>query len=190
MILRSEIVERAKAGDKCVFTGTFIVVPDVAALGLPGVNAEMLRESAGGRTGGGAANMGVGGLKALGVKDLTYKTAFLACMATSAEARVSLRSAHFSPHSGTDSTFIPQSSATNIRSDPAESGGAGASEQDSREEFLQSLTREEIQQLQSMVAADHIYARLVSSIAPTVYGQFSPSRHRLRRRRQEPEDGG
>lgn len=89
VILRSEIVERAKAGDKCVFTGTFIVVPDVAALGLPGVNAEMLRDGGGGRGGGTfGGNMGVSGLKALGVRDLTYKTAFLACMATSADARV------------------------------------------------------------------------------------------------------
>lgn len=91
MILRAEIVERAKAGDKVIFTGTFIVVPDVAALGLPGVNAEMMRENQGGRSGPGAmgGNLGVSGLKSLGVKDLTYKTAFLACMATSAETRVS-----------------------------------------------------------------------------------------------------
>ena len=88
------MVERAKAGDKCVFTGSFIVVPDVAQLGLPGVNAEMLRQAGvGGRGGGvgglGAANMGVSGLRALGVKDLTYKTAFLACMVQSADTRVS-----------------------------------------------------------------------------------------------------
>lgn len=89
MILRAEIVERAKAGDKCVFTGTFIVVPDVAALGLPGVNAEMLREGGGGRGGGSGGNLGVTGLKALGVKDLTYKTAFLACMVQSSDARAS-----------------------------------------------------------------------------------------------------
>ncbi|GAA6000711.1 hypothetical protein JCM10207_004619 [Rhodosporidiobolus poonsookiae] len=143
VVLRSEIVERAKAGDKVVFTGTFIVVPDVAALGLPGVNAEMLREN-NGRGGPGAmgGNLGVSGLKSLGVKDLTYKTAFLACMATSAEVR---------------------STATNIRSDEA-----GAEE--NRKEFLESLTREEVQQLEAMVRSDHIYSRLVSSIAPTVYG--------------------
>jgi hypothetical protein len=90
VILRAEVVERAKAGDKVIFTGTFIVVPDVAALGLPGVNAEMMREGSGGRGGPGAmgGNLGVTGLKSLGVKDLTYKTAFLACMATSAEVRV------------------------------------------------------------------------------------------------------
>ncbi|GJN87914.1 hypothetical protein Rhopal_000869-T1 [Rhodotorula paludigena] len=145
VVLRAEIVERAKAGDKVIFTGTFIVVPDVAALGLPGVNAEMMRENQGGRGGGAGAmggNLGVSGLKSLGVKDLTYKTAFLACMATSAEARAS---------------------ATNIRGDDQ-----GVEE--NRKEFLESLTREEVQQLEAMVRSDHIYSRLVSSIAPTVYG--------------------
>lgn len=94
VILRSEIVEKAKAGDKCVFTGTFIVVPDVAQMGLPGVNAEMMREAGGGRAGQGglgAGAMGVTGLKTLGVRDLTYKTAFLACMVQSADARVRQR---------------------------------------------------------------------------------------------------
>lgn len=83
-------MERAKAGDKCVFTGTFIVVPDVSQLGLPGGNkAELMREA-------GKANntattgvaSGVTGLKALGVRDLAYKTAFLACMVHDADGRV------------------------------------------------------------------------------------------------------
>jgi DNA replication licensing factor MCM6 len=89
VILRGDLVERAKAGDKCVFTGTFIVVPDVSQLGLPGVNSEMQREAAragavGTRVGGG----GVTGLKSLGVRDLQYKTAFLACMVHDTDARV------------------------------------------------------------------------------------------------------
>lgn len=56
----------------------------------------MLREAGGkGGAGGGAlgANVGVSGLKALGVKDLTYKTAFLACNVASGDARV--RRYHF-----------------------------------------------------------------------------------------------
>ena len=86
-----ELVERAKAGDKCVFTGTFIVVPDVSQLGLPGGNkAELQRESA--RSGNNAASSvggsGVTGLKTLGVRDLQYKTAFLACMVHDADGRV------------------------------------------------------------------------------------------------------
>ena len=92
VILRSELVERAKAGDKCVFTGTFIVVPDVSSLGLPGgENTTLQREAA--RAQGGAASSvggaGVTGLKSLGVRDLQYNTAFLACMVQDADGHVS-----------------------------------------------------------------------------------------------------
>jgi DNA replication licensing factor MCM6 len=91
VILRSELVERAKAGDKCVFTGTFIVVPDVSQLGLPGGNAAQLQRESN-RGGGGAATGGIGGgvtgLKSLGVRDMQYKTAFLACMVTDSDNRV------------------------------------------------------------------------------------------------------
>lgn len=92
VILRNELVERAKAGDKCVFTGTFIVVPDVSQLGLPGGNkAELMREAnrANGASGASAVGgAGVTGLKSLGVRDLQYKTAFLACMVHDADGRV------------------------------------------------------------------------------------------------------
>lgn len=90
VILRSEMVERAKAGDKCVFSGTFIVVPDVSQLGLPGGNkAEMQREAnKGNASTGGVGGSGVTGLKSLGVRDLQYKTAFLACMVNDADGRV------------------------------------------------------------------------------------------------------
>lgn len=91
VILRGEMVERAKAGDKCTFTGTFIVVPDVSQLGLPGGNrAELQREaSKGAGATAGVGGNGVTGLKSLGVRDLQYKTAFLACMVMSSDGRVS-----------------------------------------------------------------------------------------------------
>ena len=60
----------------------------MSQLGLPGVNAEMMRENRGGRGDGGVASQGVTGLKSLGVRDLQYKTAFLACMVQGADARV------------------------------------------------------------------------------------------------------
>ncbi|XP_020623054.1 zygotic DNA replication licensing factor mcm6-A-like [Orbicella faveolata] len=76
IILRAEAVEQAQAGDKCDFTGTLIVVPDVAQLSTPGARAE----SSGRQTSGeGYEAEGVRGLKALGVRDLTYRLAFLAC---------------------------------------------------------------------------------------------------------------
>lgn len=75
VILRHAAVDRAKAGDKCYFTGTLIVVPDVAQLYKSGqVPAAYSRPSGGGMNNG----EGVTGLKALGVRDLTYRTAFLA----------------------------------------------------------------------------------------------------------------
>lgn len=36
VIVRNEMVDRAKAGDKCTFTGTLIVIPDITSLALPG----------------------------------------------------------------------------------------------------------------------------------------------------------
>lgn len=37
VILRAEAVESAQAGDKCDFTGSLIVVPDVSQLSTPGL---------------------------------------------------------------------------------------------------------------------------------------------------------
>lgn len=142
VILRAETVEKAKAGDKCTFTGTFIVVPDVSQLGLPGANAEMMRENRGGRGDGGVASQGVTGLKALGVRDLQYKTAFLACMVQSSDARAG---------------------AADVRADLDDGDEDQAA-------FLHSLTQQEIDELKVMIKTPDIYQRLVSSIAPTVYG--------------------
>ncbi|CAG0901705.1 unnamed protein product [Darwinula stevensoni] len=75
VILRAEAVESAQAGDRCDFTGTLIVVPDVGALSMPGARAE----SSARHRGEGMENEGVKGLKALGVRELNYRMAFLAC---------------------------------------------------------------------------------------------------------------
>ncbi|KAK6483037.1 zygotic DNA replication licensing factor mcm6-B-like [Huso huso] len=76
VILRAEAVETAQAGDKCDFTGTLIVVPDVSQLSSPGSRSETSSRVAGSE---GYENEGVRGLRALGVRDLSYKLAFLAC---------------------------------------------------------------------------------------------------------------
>lgn len=74
VILRHEIVDKVKAGNGCVFTGTLIVIPDITQLYRPGeVPVGAVKRTT--RTEGGE---GVSGLKALGVRDLSYKLAFLA----------------------------------------------------------------------------------------------------------------
>jgi DNA replication licensing factor MCM6 len=41
---------------------------------------------------------------------------------------------------------------------------------ESGQAFIQTLTEPEFEELKSMIDSDHIYSRLVESIAPTVYG--------------------
>lgn len=77
IILRAEAVETAQAGDRCDFTGTLIVVPDVSQLSTPGVRAETSTRVPGGPQG--FESEGLRGLKALGVRELSYRLAFLAC---------------------------------------------------------------------------------------------------------------
>ncbi|XP_044262002.1 DNA replication licensing factor Mcm6 [Tribolium madens] len=74
VILRAENVETVQAGDRYDFTGTLIVVPDVGAMSLPGAKTQISS-----RHKGGDEAEGVRGLKALGVRDLHYRMAFLAC---------------------------------------------------------------------------------------------------------------
>lgn len=143
IILRGDIVDKAKAGDKCIFTGTEIVIPDVSQLGLPGTKPLAFRDNKGlGR--GEGVNGAVRGLKALGARDLTYRIAFMACMVQEGDSR----------HSGVK----------------ADLRGDGAQENQDQEELLNSLTQEEIDELKEMVHTENLYAKLIQSIAPTVWG--------------------
>lgn len=45
IVLRAEAVETAQAGDRCDFTGTLVVVPDVSQLTTPGMVSNALFES-------------------------------------------------------------------------------------------------------------------------------------------------
>ena len=78
VILRNELVEKAKPGDKCNFIGTLIVVPDITSLYKPGekVQKQIKREVA--RKEEQKVTSGVSGLKNLGIKDLSYKLIFIA----------------------------------------------------------------------------------------------------------------
>ncbi|PAV82377.1 hypothetical protein WR25_18445 [Diploscapter pachys] len=77
VIVRGELVESVQPGDKCDIVGTLIVIPDVSQLSTPGLRAEPSNQTKGKTKDSGTG--GVSGLKALGVRDLTYRLAFLAC---------------------------------------------------------------------------------------------------------------
>ncbi|CAI5444617.1 unnamed protein product [Caenorhabditis angaria] len=76
VIIRGEMVESVQPGDKCDIVGTLIVIPDIAQLSTPGLRAETSNQNRGRAL---DKDSGITGLKALGVRDLTYKMAFLAC---------------------------------------------------------------------------------------------------------------
>ncbi|VBB29325.1 unnamed protein product, partial [Acanthocheilonema viteae] len=80
VILRGELVETIQPGDRCDFVGALIVIPDVAQLSAPGLRAEASSRNR--RRGIGKEQEGITGLKALGVRDMNYKLAFLACNVT------------------------------------------------------------------------------------------------------------
>ncbi|CAN0550337.1 unnamed protein product, partial [Ectocarpus sp. 12 AP-2014] len=90
---------------------------------------------------------GVTGLKKLGVKELTYRTAFLASSVLPAEQ---------------------VSGGYNIRDDSDEAG-AGA---DGAEE----LTEEEGREILEMKNSSNIYTDMVNSVAPTVFGHSEVKR--------------
>lgn len=158
VILRGEMVDRAKAGERCIFTGTLIVVPDVSQLGLPGVRPEAVRDNGsfrGSEVGGG----GVSGLKALGVRDLTYRLAFLSCMVTPDTT---------TPGQKPEQQLSGQSN--NILASLNQNKDTDMSDEKAQEAFLQSLTPAEVQDLKRLVHSDYIYSRLVDSIAPMIFG--------------------
>ena len=100
VVLRGEMVERAKAGDKCVFAGALVVIPDVSQMAAPGERVEVVSKVD-------ARNPteGVQGLKALGVRELTYRMAFLASSVQPAESRLGLVSIRDNPdEAGNDFT--------------------------------------------------------------------------------------
>ncbi|KAI9822959.1 MAG: MCM DNA helicase complex subunit mcm6 [Phylliscum demangeonii] len=164
VILRGEIVDRAKAGEKCVFTGALIVVPDVSQLGLPGVRPEASRDNRQAPRGNEVGGSGVSGLKSLGVRDLTYRLAFLACMVTpdtsTAGAGPAPQQQRLTAQAGNILASLNQTASLDPL-DPLEQV---------QEAYLDSLTTSEIRDLRAMVHSDHIYSRLVNSLAPMVYG--------------------
>jgi len=73
IIVRGDAVEEAQPGDHAEFTGTLVVVPDVAAMMGPSAVRDSRRNGPQD-----AGKEGVTGLKELGVRDLNYRLAFLA----------------------------------------------------------------------------------------------------------------
>eukprot|EP00494_Astrolonche_serrata_P032768 UN33037 len=80
IILRDDVVEKCKPGDKCMFTGSLIPIPDVAQ--LTGKGVKFMKKGQGSSS----SVTGLTGLKALGVRSLNCKLIFLASCVVQANA--------------------------------------------------------------------------------------------------------
>ncbi|KAL7063867.1 hypothetical protein AAHC03_04625 [Spirometra sp. Aus1] len=136
ILLRADAVELAQPGDRCEFIGTLIVVPDVGQLATPGTR---YLERKGTRTVDGQES-GISGLKALGVRELTYRMAFFACTVIPANGR-----------------YLP--------SDDLESADGISYEAMSRR-----LSPAELDKICQMSQDKQLFNNLCSSLFPTIHG--------------------
>ena len=144
VILRHEAVEEARAGDKAVFTGSLLVVPEGAPSNMAGDRTE-LGNGAGKR----GQSEGVGGVRGMGVRELYYRMVFIAHSVVNTA----------DPSAGTGEQGGGQGGASvNIRGD------------DNDEDVLESFTTEERRDISSMAQDPAIYDKFVRSVAPTVHG--------------------
>jgi len=79
IIVRDEITEVCKPGDKILVTGSLIVVPDVPSMMSPAELKSSVRRSLDTRIDSSYGGEGVRGLSGLGQRDLTYKMMFFGC---------------------------------------------------------------------------------------------------------------
>jgi DNA replication licensing factor MCM6 len=159
VILRNEMVERCKAGDKCLFVGTTVVIPDGSALARTGETPRAVKVNGVGgpsdaATGGGG---GVSGLQALGVRELTYRVCFVANCVMPLEAASRLDS---STSGSLRSWEVVRQSIF----------GSYSRHEPSAEEVVTSMTRAERQEIRDMQSSPNLYERMVDSIAPTTFG--------------------
>jgi DNA replication licensing factor MCM6 len=153
IILRNEMVERCKAGDKCIFTGTFVVLPDGSALARAGEAPVSKTRPSDAATGGGG---GVQGLKALGVRELTYRTCFVATSVLPAD---SLKHANRNEQVLASTLFGGNSPTARVGQDDP-----------TTEQVAMEFTSAQRAEIRAMQTSPRLYEQMVDSICPNTFG--------------------
>ena len=156
VILRNEMVERCKAGDKCVFTGSLVVLPDGSALARAGDSVTASKapgyKPSDAAAGGGG---GVKGLSALGVRELTYRTCFVANSVLSVE---SLKQANKNEQVMAEALYGSASDRKTLDDEPT-----------TRQVALEMTTAQRAG-LRAMRNSPRLYEQLVDSMVPNTFG--------------------
>jgi DNA replication licensing factor MCM6 len=161
------MVEKAKPGNKCVFVGTPLVIPDINQLGIPGAGAEVSRDNRNNRTtADGLTREGVTGLKALGARDLSYKISFIACTVHTESTKVR------KDLNIIKCLIISQIKKKNFLIKIGKTLGSSEYEniEEDQKAFLSLLTEDEKNELIEMSRDENIFEKLVKSIAPSIFG--------------------
>ena len=77
VIVRNEQVEKGQPGDRCIFVGTLVVVPDIYSMLRPGEKYQLTPHTDGVKRDANQMSDGITGLKSLGVSDLNYKMIYI-----------------------------------------------------------------------------------------------------------------
>ena len=152
VIVRNEMVERCKAGDSVVFVGSLVVIPDGSALARAGEAPQSSRDvrrstDEASRGGGG----GVKGLKALGVRELTYKTCFLATSALPVDALARYRSQSAKYAAGAIANFLYGGGTSNT---------VGDDDLKTTEEIAMEMGEEEKEDIRQMRRTPNLYSKV------------------------------
>ena len=172
MICRNEVVEAAKAGDKVVFTGTVAVVP--ATSGLATVGEATQGGNAGGRRG--DTGDGVTGLKKLGARDFTYKLIFVACAVQQTDLRMGGIEDGSGSGSGSGNAAASGMFAGWETSMGTGTGTGASAGGDNEKEPVIELTEAEKHEIVEMRNAPQLYAKMVESVCPSVFGHHDVKR--------------
>jgi DNA replication licensing factor MCM6 len=143
IILRNDAVDQAKPGDRCVFVGSLIVVPDVVSLLKPGEKSQVSTRGQGGRSVNQKPLDGVTGLKQLGVRDLSYKMVFMA--------------------THVKTMFEKNEIVFDIREDEEDT-------MTNENRILKTMTLQEKQEILEIKEQPNLYRRMANSVAPSVFG--------------------
>ncbi len=162
VICRNEVVEVAKAGDKIVLTGTVVVLPDTSGLARAGESTVSTKRSSGGEM-----NDGVGGLKKLGVKEMTYKMIFMTSSVQITDQRTGKASL---------STIIPYLASAESMLNDANGMPISQSHGGHDADEVPQFTKTELEMIEAMYKTKNLYEKMAESICPTVFGHMEVKR--------------
>ena len=192
IICRGDIVELAKAGDKCCISGTLLAIPDIHAYTLKIGGVEIRRGGKDQSTN----NQGISGLKDLGVRELNHKLIFMASNVKIVNSSVKVHERILDPNTAEEpsqtasqsdpfKSRLTQEQTTQSAHNPTQSGTGHPTPQQPEEEanywldpdlldpneiLEKCFNKQQRQKLLEMSQDTNIYANFVSSIAPNVFG--------------------